>query len=467
MKLKYQLFIVLLLASAALIALMLTINSVNFNRQFISYVNSAQVKRLEPLIEDLAAGYGKFNSWSWIDKRTWRELLNRHLVQFRSGRKQPPPGYPSPKPDRPDKSKKKYTSGKYEWLTLSDKNRTIIIGPRAMPNMQWQPIIQGGQVVGYVGFVRHKKFSRQIDREFARQQRRNFLFAALTMIGLCALIAAPLASRIIRPLRPVNQAISALSGGDYACRTDINRNDEFGELARNINHLGDTLEQNKAARQRWIAEISHELRTPVAVLQGEIEAIQDGLRVLDNTTVDSLHSEVMRLSRLIDDLHQLSISDLGALDYRLEQLDLGQLLSEFLKGHSNTLLNASINLSLAQTQATILGDKQRICQLLENLLQNTLRYTNAPGSLDVSLTRTNDRILLSWSDSAPGVSTEDLTRLFEPLYRADQSRNRKTSGSGLGLAIVQKIVAAHGGDMNGSHSNTGGLSLQISFPAHR
>lgn len=466
MKLKYQLFLVLLLASAVLISLMLTINSVNFHRQFISYVNTVQMKRLEPLVAELSSRYSEANNWSWINRDTWHTLLRQHAVETRSGRLRTTPKDREPPASLSNTRDRPRTLSKRGWLTLSDKDHSIIIGAKIKPNMQWLSVSVDGRVAGYVGFARHNKFSRRIDQEFAWQQRRSFIFAALVMVALCALISAPLASRIIRPLRPVNNAIRALSNGDYAHRAEVNRKDEFGQLAGNINQLGDTLEQNKAARQRWIAEISHELRTPVSVLQGEIEAIQDGLRPLEKNTVDSLHMEVLRLSRLIDDLHQLSVSDLGALEYKMEPLNLGILLEEFLDGHAQTLAAATIQLQFKRQNTTILGDRERFCQLLENLMQNTLRYTNAPGSLEVCLIPDRDDITLTWSDSAPGVSKDDLIHLFEPLYRADQSRNRKTSGSGLGLAIVHKIVSAHHGSITALHSPTGGLLVQLIFPKH-
>jgi two-component system sensor histidine kinase BaeS len=465
MKLKYQLFLVLLFSSVLLIALMLTANSISFHRQFTSYVNAVQAKRLEPLIKELAELHDEHAGWQWIDKHSWRDLLRKHGVHTRagralapmkrkknqapvsSGRKRPPPKLPGP------------------WLTLADKDRSAVIGPPTKQSpMQWIPIENADEQIGFLGFVRHKQFSRELDREFARQQRRNSIYAALAMLALCALIAAPLAARIIRPVTAVNKAIHALSHGEYDYRTRINRRDELGDLAKNINRLGDTLEQNKAARQRWIAEISHELRTPVAVLRAEVEAIQDGIRVANAETVTSLHAEIIRLSRLIDDLHQLSVSDLGALDYRMETLDAGTLIGAFFASHEHRLKAAEIALTLKLKTALVQGDRQRLFQLLENLLQNTVRYTAAPGSLEVTVSNDGANVRLLWSDSSPGVSDVDLQHLFEPLYRAEKSRNRKTSGSGLGLSIAHKIVHAHGGTLHATHSPLGGLTLEITLP---
>lgn len=482
MKLKYQLFVVLLIASALLIALMLAANNFSFQRQFISYVNAAEISRIQPLVEDLAQRYPAEKGWQWVNQRSWGDLLRKHSVFAKSGqlralknfnkaqrteRKEPSARSDNAKSN--DRKSRRLPPHKRAaaWLTLVDAERSRVIGPPpSAARMEWLPVVVDTKTVGYVGFVRHQQFARQIDKEFARQQRRNFIYAALAMIALCAVMAAPLAARIIRPLDSVNNAIAALSGGNFGYRADTARHDEFGDLAKSINRLGSTLEQNKAARQRWIAEISHELRTPVAVLQGEIEAIQDGIRSANRDTIDSLHAEILRLGRLIDDLHQLSVSDLGALDYQMKPLDLSTLVTEFIDGHRSSLESAGLTVSISQQPAPIQGDYERLCQLLENLLQNTLRYTVSPGTLDIAVKATGDQLILQWSDSSPGVSNEDLQHLFEPLYRAEKSRSRQTSGSGLGLSIVQKIVAAHDGSIIADHSSTGGLTITIELPAH-
>lgn len=480
MKLKYQLFVVLLVASALLIALMLAVNSVSFQRQFITYVNSVEQKRLEPFIEELSATYETERSWDWINRGSWGVLMRKHSVEKRVAHippRHPPTRHPPPngaKTDRQNKQKNIHPppgSGKKKrgqpWLTLFDSQRVMVVGRRTdHKQMEWLPISYSEGTAGYLGLVRHRQLNQRLDQEFARQQRRNFIYAALAMAVLSALIAAPLASRLIRPLSDVNESISALSSGNFQYRASTARTDEFGDLARNINSLGETLEQNKAARQRWIAEISHELRTPVAVLQSEIEALQDGIRSLDADSVKSLHSETLRLGRLIDDLHQLSVSDIGALSYRMTSVDLSLLVANFLGAHKNSFEVKGIEVRFTHANATVRGDEARLNQLLDNLLQNTLRYTHAPGSLEILIKRTTDTVELIWSDSSPGVTDEDIPHLFDPLYRAEKSRNRQTSGSGLGLAIVNKIVSAHGGRATADHSDAGGLQIRISLPAN-
>jgi two-component system sensor histidine kinase BaeS len=203
----------------------------------------------------------------------------------------------------------------------------------------------------------------------------------------------------------------------------------------------------------------------LSVLKGEIEALQDGVRVADADSLASLAQEVAQLWRLVEDLRTLSLSDLGALNYHKEPLDLGELLEEIVDDHYPTLQQADIDVELKLSGTPmLLADGQRLTQLFTNLLQNTLRYTDAPGRLQISLQQQGRQIRVGWQDSAPGVSAADLPRLTDRLYRVDVSRDRASGGSGLGLAIARAIVEAHDGSMSASQSPAGGLAWQIVFP---
>lgn len=287
------------------------------------------------------------------------------------------------------------------------------------------------------------------------------------MVLLSALLSIPLASWLVKPLLKLKSAIVEVSQGNYAHRVGLSRKDEIGDLAQGINSLAGTLEQNRDARRRWVAEISHELRTPVSVLQAELEAMQDGLRRLDAHSVDSIHSEVRKLAHLIDDLHQLSLSDTGALEYRMAPLCLGIFIEAQMQSVAGKISETDLQISIDANSKPFLinADKQRLAQLVANLLQNSVRYTDSPGEVAIAVARTANGISLSWEDSAPGVLADELTHLFEPLYRAEKSRSRAHGGSGLGLSIVSRIVQAHGGDIQAAPSRLGGLKLVIEFPA--
>jgi len=472
MRLKYQLFLILILTSALLIALMALIGSRSFDRGFIGYINDTERQQLLPLVDALAAGYEREGNWDWItdNRRAWKDLLDTHLGQGRSSR-------PSRERDRRpgDRVDERVhgADGRVSTLTLdprlllADAERDILIGRREdNRRVLWQPVEVDAKPVGYLGHRQRDTLPGQLDQAFAAQQRNNLIYASLAMVLLSGLLAIGLAGRLVRPLLKVNDAVSRIRRGQYDYRVPNQRKDEIGKLSESINALAETLEKNLDARRQWLAEISHELRTPIAILQGELEAMQDGVRRIDEEAIVSLHVETLRLARLINDLHDLTLSDVGALDYRFEQLDLGEVLSERLATarSSQDAESLSIHLNSDNGALAMEGDAQRLGQLVDNLLQNSVRYTDAGGEVHIVLSRTGKRASIDWSDSSPGVDDEQLSRLFEPLYRADSSRNRSNGGAGLGLAIVQRIVEAHRGTIAASRSSLGGLALHIEFP---
>lgn len=467
MRLKYQLFLTLLTASAVLITLFYLISSWTFSRGFLSYVNSSELNRVDRFIVTLSEQYEEYGSWQFLTENP--SLYSRLQRPFRRGssfnnKKGPPPPNKGKRPPRSESSGSRST----HWV-LTDTQKNPLIGPlNDNADMIWREIQSNEQLVGYVGFRKLQRVDRQFDQAFEQQQKKSFALTALLMALFSALLAVPLASRIVRPLLRVNHAVSEISEGNYAHRIVEKRKDEIGDLAANINQLGHTLEQNRDARQRWVAEISHELRTPLAVVNAEIEAMQDGIREPNASSLDSLHAEVANLGRIVEDLHTLSLSDVGALDYKMTPLNVSRLVTDFLDSNQIKLdaIPLSLTLNASTENTTVLADKLRLEQLLSNLLQNTLRYTHQNGTLEVSVLPDNDKLFVLWSDSAPGVSEDALTKLFDPLYRAEESRNRESGGAGLGLAIVAKIVEAHNGSISAQHSDKGGITIRVELPLH-
>jgi two-component system sensor histidine kinase BaeS len=223
-----------------------------------------------------------------------------------------------------------------------------------------------------------------------------------------------------------------------------------------------------------MADAAHELRTPLAVLKGELEALLDGIRPLDREAIASLHAEAGHLGALIDELRELAMADVGALDYRMETLDLGALVEDCLAGSAGRIAQLPLQLDWQRPDrpVPVRGDARRLRQLVENLLENTLRYTDPGGRLLIALAPAGDAVDLSWDDSAPAVPEALMPQLFEPFVRADTARARIAAGdgeavrgSGLGLAICRRIVEGHGGRITAQASALGGLALRIRLPA--
>ena len=472
MRLKYQLFLTLLLFSVVLIALLAVINSWSFNRGFSKYVLDTATQRLGPTVEALQDAYIEYDGWEWVETEPY---LLREVWQF--GRPVERPlgrAIDNRRQDRPNPDVEVRGVGRGERrgdgrgrLVLLDSERKTLLGQPIPPDrLVALPIIVEEQTVGYLGFREPRGIPGDLAAVFTKQQLRSYAYAAVAMVVLSAILAIVLASRVVRPILSVKKAVQTISGGDYEHQIETKRQDEVGDLARNINQLSQTLKNNQTARQQWMAEISHELRTPVAVLQGELEAMQDGITAVNEEAVDSLHAESVRLGLLINDLHDLSMSDVGALDYQMQAVDVGDILQQRLQASHTLMTQAGLNVSLDIPAMPILinGDSKRLAQLFDNLSQNSIRYTETDGNIVIRLTKERNECVLDWSDSSPGVSDDQLPKLFNALYRTDDSRSRETGGSGLGLAIVKKIIDAHGASVRAYHSDMQGLGIQIRFP---
>ncbi len=458
MRLKYQLFLALLAGGALLIALLAGIADTSFNRGFLDYVNRVEQRRLQPLRTALIEGYERHGDWSWIDGRpvAWQALV-RSNARSDDRRTRPPPSDRDSPRDRPPFSER--------LPVLTDADRRTLAGRTDATGLAWTPLTLDGRTVGYLGARPLRRVPSGLEELFAARQRRSFLIASLALLPVSALMAWLLTTRIVRPLDRLNAAVARIGDGDFAMRLPENRKDELGELSGRVNRLAAALETNLGARRRWLAEISHELRTPVAVLQAELEAMQDGVSPVDEAALASLHGETARLSRLIDDLRDLTLADAGALDYRFERLDLPGLVAERLEAARTRLAEGDIELVVrSDGPVPVHADGQRLAQLIDNLLQNSLRYTDPGGRLEVRTERGDDVARLRWEDSAPGVPASDLPHLFDPLYRVDDSRRRETGGSGLGLAIVGRIAEGHGGRVRASSSGLGGLAIELELP---
>ena len=222
-----------------------------------------------------------------------------------------------------------------------------------------------------------------------------------------------------------------------------------------------------------MADAAHELRTPLAVLQAEIEALQDGIRSVDAGALQGLHTQTLQLARLVNDLQQLALADVGALDYQMAPLDVDAELLAVVEAHRARLGDAGIALQLTPEtaiEARVLGDGRRLRQLFDNLIENARRYTRAPGQLRITRQRDGGHWQVDFDDSEPGVASERCERLFDPFVR-DPERLRghpdELAGSGLGLAICRRIAQAHAAQLEASPSPLGGLRISLRMPLSR
>lgn len=429
---------------------------ISFERGFIDYIKHGNEQRLQMLSDALSEQYAQHGNWRFLRNNDRFVFQILRSFEHDNDDDKPGPGMPP-----------------HGWRTqfwVVDQNAHVLVGPRApVPRDGMRhPIRVNGSEVGAVIASPVERLTRNTDINFDMQQRRSsWLIVALSTI-LAALATFTLARSLLAPVKRLVEGTHKLAAGDFTTRVTPTSTDELGKLAQDFNQLASTLEKNQQMRRDFMADISHELRTPLAVLRGELEAIQDGVRQFTPDSVASLQAEVGTLTKLVDDLHQLSMSDEGALAYQKSSLDLIPLLEVASGAFRERFASRGLTLQLSLPDSmTVFGDRDRLMQLFNNLLENSLRYTDSGGGLHISAEQRERMVLLTFADSAPGVSDEQLQKLFERFYRTEGSRNRASGGSGLGLAICVNIVQAHNGLIRAAHSPFGGVSITVELPLER
>jgi two-component system sensor histidine kinase BaeS len=301
------------------------------------------------------------------------------------------------------------------------------------------------------------------EQDFVDRLRWSLLIAGGAG-ALVAGVAAFLAGRYItRRLRAMAEGAGAIAAGDLSRRVADSSGDELGELAVAFNRMADSLASQEEARQRLVADIAHELRTPLAVLQAEIEALQDGVTQPTPDRISSLHDDTDLLARLVDDLSTLSLADSGQLSLGCREHNLAGIAERAIAAVAGQAQEKGVSLELAVDGGlpSVTVDGDRIAQVLRNLLSNALRHTSAGGRITLAGRAEAGRAVVEVTDTGAGIPAEDLPHVFDRFYRADPSRNRATGGSGLGLAIARQLVRAHGGEI--AASSTPGRGSTFSF----
>lgn len=438
--------------------------------EYIAARDAEQLERFALMVEATLADSGG------VEGLRARRMDLRWLVrefEHREGRDpvaetRPPPGRPLPL-DPPD--------GFLRRLAMVTPDGRPLLSrplPERHEGLTQRLLRWNGAVVAALQMVPAPPVPDSVQADFLHSQYWAIAAVALALWVVSLFGAHWVAGRWVRPLLAVQATASRLARGELTARlqedrSGAGRSAEIDDVVRNINRMAEGLQTLEGARRRWLAEISHELRTPLTVLRGEIEALIDGVRPLRPEALASLQHETARLSRLVDDLHLLALSDLRALPCHRLDLDAVPLLRAAVDraGHRAAARGLTLEARLPTDPVQVCWDAERISQLLDNLLENSIRYTDAPGRVRLTLQGDpqSDSVTLVIEDSAPAVPVGDLPRLFEPLYRADQARSRLHGGSGLGLSICQAIAQAHEGSIDAGLSLLGGLQVRVRLPS--
>ncbi len=299
------------------------------------------------------------------------------------------------------------------------------------------------------------------------------LIGAVLLAGLFASIAGILLARgIARPLEELDQAAAAVSGGDLSQQVPADENiRELESLGQTFNEMTESLRESDQAKNAFIADVTHELRTPLTVIKGTVETLEDG--AVDDLSgrgklLHSMNLETNRLIKLVNDLLVLTRSDAGALSLDIQSFDLFELVQtrcdimEPLAIQRGVQLKQEISTDL---QALVMGDPNRTSQVLDNLLNNALRYAPRDSNIKISLEILEGKTQCSVSDQGPGISREHLPLIFERFYRVEKSRDRESGGSGLGLAIARALIEAQGGSIQVQSIVGEGTTITFQLPA--
>jgi len=519
MKIFTKFMLVLFVTSLLLLSAIFALLQWSFDRGMLNYVNQKELDSLQLLSNNLSLYYQEHGDWLRLTKPTQREHRIKPPLEKRN-----PAGHRKPKRDKHQRDNSDWPlilflsqsgiafpnqvsdflqqskgsehfrrkppkrRGEFDHPparreagsrlppprehrdremhpSLLDQHKNVLIG-RYNSDFIVKEIILHGQVIGYLALPAKKHLSQAFDIAFLEKSQQIFLVSFLLLLLLITLVAIPFSGHFLRPIKLLDRAMSRLNRGDFDIKLDVKGKDELASLSLSFNDLALTLKQNEQSRNRWLADISHELRTPLAIIKGEIEAIQDGIRPMDINSLHSLSEETEHLQKLIDDLAELSNAEIGAIRYQKQKVNIVELIEHNVSRHFSNAEEKQLKLQFnsVHTSLYMWADPTRINQLIDNIINNSIKYTDAPGEIAISLSKQAGQLVLNIDDSTPTVEDSQLNKLFDHLYRVESSRNRQTGGSGIGLSLCKKIIEAHQGTVSAQQSTLGGVCISCRLP---
>jgi len=293
-----------------------------------------------------------------------------------------------------------------------------------------------------------------------------FIWGGLIAVAIALVITFLLSRRILAPVKALTSAARQLGRGDFSQRVQVKDKGELGELADTFNSMATDLERAEQLQRNMVADIAHELRTPLSNLRGYLEAVRDGVIKPDADTIRSLDEEAALLSRLVDDLQELSLAEAGELKLICQAENIGELIKQTVGGlqAQATTKGLSVSVDLPDKLPLVNIDSPRISQVLRNLLENALAHTAEGDAITVTAAQQGNWLEVSVTDTGEGIPAEDLPNIFERFYRVDKSRARTTGGSGLGLTITKRLVEAHGGTITVESEQGKGSRFSFTLP---
>jgi signal transduction histidine kinase len=432
------------IAAAALTAILV---NMAFGGRFTSYLDAQQQAREQQLVAILADSFGRSDRWDTADLRSLTPLafMDGGTLRLLDASGQT---VWAPSPD--------------QLLGRMAKMHREMMGDGVLGPERSLPIIVGGQVVGTAVVQLPATGLLPEDVSFRDSVNRLLLFGGLAAGLLALLLGIVLARRATAPARELARAARGFASGDRTRRVQYDTPDEFGEMARAFNAMGDAVEEEDRLRRDFAAEVAHEVRTPLAIIRSQVEAIQDGVLEPSPATVGSLHEETLRLTRLMGDLETLASAEASGFSLVPQPLALSSLLDECARGFDGPFESGGVKLRRDLDDVVADVDPNRMRQVVANLLSNALKFTPSGGSVELQLRSAQDgQIEINVTDTGPGVAPDDLPHVFDRFFRGHGVR---ASGSGIGLTVVRELVEAHGGSVEVFSKPGAGATFTVRLP---
>ena len=465
------------LTAVLVVAVMAGLLAISMRDGFSQYLLRSEIARFDALVQSLSDLHAN-DAAGWAElaesPRAFAKLVRDHVERPRGFRPPPPPPPPPKRPPDGRKPPPPPPGGPpdrtqlLDRLSLRDARGGLVAGHTPASSGYVERAVLSGEdgsdVIGWIRLAAPEGARNATDAYFLEGQYRSLALASLAAIALSALAAFLLARQLLSPIAALEAGAKTLAAGDYGHRLPKDRNDELGDLIGHFNQLAANLEAARTAERQWMSDTSHELQTPLATLRAEIESFQDGVRKPDAHAIDEMHAAILRLSKLVQDLSTLSVTREGNVVAAMSLVDIGQLAEDAAEALATRLQAAGLELLIeSDGPAVVSGDPERLRQVVDNLLENALRYTDAGGKVQITVDHDSSMVRLVIEDTAPAPPAEAMPLLFDRFYRAEASRSRQHGGSGLGLAICKAIVAAHGGTIAAAPSPLGGLRIDVTL----
>jgi len=453
----------LIIAFSSLVMMMALLQSIFFQNRiqnvFENYVRQNESERIQLWKETLTEYYQFYGKWDDA-----QQVLDNSVGIFKNRRG---PGWKNGSP----------MSGMSDiQLILADNTGRVI----ADSDKKWlgkysqdvpgahEDLLLNGEKIGELIIDKDRSVGiLSLEQQFLNSTNKSLLLGTAISVAVAVLFGILIASKFTKPLENLMTGIHRLAKGDTSYRVEVNSKDEFAQLSEAFNDMSKKLEQNEEIRKQLVADVAHELRTPLSILRGRLESIQEGAIEPSQEVILQLNDEVIRLTRLVSDLQQLSLAEAGKLVLHKKIVNVNQMV-EKIKFHFEWLAEEkNIQLSVKSTEEIEMElDSDRITQVIVNLLGNALRHTPENGEVFVELrkNRPQNAVQITVKDNGPGIDGELLPYIFDRFYRTDSSRTRDQGGTGLGLSIAKGFVEAHGGSISVESKKGEGTKFVIQLP---